>query len=265
MNLLWSLLATTADGSWILNPADSDSPSQGASEIREVKTAYLERLKNEHFTYTGDSTNGAPLLDGTHREGSAVAYYADAEPTTRPNASTNLSSTDAGRLWIDSDDSILYYYDGSDWKAVGPLEGARTVVLANQTTAQAMADGAWTTVIFNVEDDDILKEYNATTGAFVPATTGYYHIDGRVMSAGTTWTAGDRWVLGFWYGATQLIAGTYSYPDVAYERFLDSQVSGIVSLTAGESYYFKLFQDSAGAVNSLGEAAYNQMSIHRVI
>jgi hypothetical protein len=109
-------MATTWNQAFEDSPADSDDPSDGALRIRELKEAVQERIVKEHeFTLTDSFADQA-----WHKEGSAKGYYKSAEPSNRPDGSTSLDSTDAGRLWVDSDDGRLYVYTGSAWDALTP-------------------------------------------------------------------------------------------------------------------------------------------------
>ena len=109
-------MASTWAAAFEAAPADDDDASLGDNEIRTTRTAIEERAKNEHLTYSGGDTAGEQALDWTHRKGSAIGYFQDAAPTKRPNAVTNLSATDNGRLWFDdNDDDLPYVYVHASW------------------------------------------------------------------------------------------------------------------------------------------------------
>jgi hypothetical protein len=76
-------------------------------EIRDLRKGVGIRADKEHVAAATASAGGE------HKEGSAKAYYEAAEPTQRPDAATNLDATDAGRIWIDSDNDSMKIYDGS--------------------------------------------------------------------------------------------------------------------------------------------------------
>ena len=95
-----------------LSPADSDSPAEGAERIRELKETAGSLLDKEHKARDA----GSVAAQGWHRSGSAIAYYAGTEPTTRPDGTTALAASDAGRLWTDSGDGTLDYWDGSSFE-----------------------------------------------------------------------------------------------------------------------------------------------------
>jgi hypothetical protein len=96
--------------------------------IATTKKAVRERFAVEHNL---SLTNSAD--QGTHQAGSAVVYYQDEAPTTRPSGD-DLDSDDAGRVWIDSDDKSANVYTGSDFSGI-----TTGIVIAN---AGATTEGA---------------------------------------------------------------------------------------------------------------------------
>lgn len=129
-------MAQTWDATFETQPANAETPASGDDRIRAHKEGVRERAANEHTTYVADGTAGNYLLDWNHRKGSAKGYFQDAEPTKRPNGSTNLSSDDAGRIWFDDDNGDLpYYYDGTNWVGM-TREIARFSIQGNLATGQ---------------------------------------------------------------------------------------------------------------------------------
>lgn len=90
------------------NPENSDSPSAGAGEIRDTRIYTREAMDQEHYVKDKDVDTSVCW----HKPGSAVAYFQSAAPTTRPDGEA-LTSGDECRLWIDSDDKSLNYWDGT--------------------------------------------------------------------------------------------------------------------------------------------------------
>lgn len=52
-----------------------------------------------------------------------------------------------------------------------------TRVHAYRNSVQIVGAGAWTTIIFNVEDYDLVGDYDNTTGILTAVTAGYYEIE----------------------------------------------------------------------------------------
>jgi len=106
------MAAVDWDSSFEATPAGSDSPDTIDDKINELKENLRNRLEKELNWSTGTPGQSA---QGWTKKGSAHAYAQAAAPTQRPDASTALSSDDAGRLWFDTDDDVLKVYDGSSW------------------------------------------------------------------------------------------------------------------------------------------------------
>jgi len=122
--------------------------------IRTTKDQFATRLNKEHtviVTGTGDSDTGLE-----HKAGSAKAYIQAAAPVYRPDrGSANgegtgvaLDTDDAGRFWLDTDDTSLYVYNGSDWTQVtltGGIDGTAVALLAGRVAGQTLSGGTVTT------------------------------------------------------------------------------------------------------------------------
>lgn len=108
-------MANTSSADWDeASPAITDPRREGALEITSLREAVRQRMSKEHVTLAGAS------VGGEHKEGSAKIYYQATAPTLRPDGVTSLSSDDEGRLWIDSDDLVMYIWDGNSWEEVVP-------------------------------------------------------------------------------------------------------------------------------------------------
>ena len=94
------------------DPADAESRSLGAREIRDLRIATRIRTGKEHVTFATSSAGGE------HKSGSAKLYYQAGGPSNRPDGSTSLSADDNGRLWIDSDNQRIYHYVHPSWVEV---------------------------------------------------------------------------------------------------------------------------------------------------
>jgi len=94
----------TWNSSFQQTPKPTDSPTQGDDTIRGLAVAIEERMKNEHTTYSGDSTLGVNTADWLHKAGSAVAFYQADEPTERLSGEYLVQ----GMLWFNSTSGVLY-------------------------------------------------------------------------------------------------------------------------------------------------------------
>jgi hypothetical protein len=119
------------DSSFENVPADAEDISQGAGRIRTLKTDTRERAQVE--SNWGDIATGY-TDDGRANPGSARAFAQAAAPTQllSPNGSdpalgpsgfsAALSTSDNGRLWLDTTDSanvpVLKWWTGTAWQTV---------------------------------------------------------------------------------------------------------------------------------------------------
>lgn len=67
-----------------------------AYEIQDLRKGIGIRSDKEHKTLAASSAGGE------HKQGSAIAWIQDTQPTTRPDGTTDLNADDLGRLWYDT-------------------------------------------------------------------------------------------------------------------------------------------------------------------
>lgn len=120
------------DSSFLGNPVGTDNPKLGPSDIRNTKLGIMERVFKEH---TKDSVGGTAALEGFHSAGSARVYVQADAPTVRPDGITTLNTDDVGRLWVDSDTTDIYYWDGDSWELVNYSVSALLTSLASSINA----------------------------------------------------------------------------------------------------------------------------------
>lgn len=112
-------LTVTWNTTFPTTPAGNTSPASGDDKIREFKVAVEERLCRDHVLKASGSyeTNDA---QGWHRPGSAMCYYQASAPTNLPNAEAALANNaqSNGRLWIDSDNGVVKYWNGTAWTSI---------------------------------------------------------------------------------------------------------------------------------------------------
>ena len=175
-----------------MSPQDSDSPAEGAQRIRELKETAGSLLDKEHKARDA----GSVAAQGWHRSGSAIAYYTASEPTTRPDETTALDASDAGRLWVDSGTGLLQAFDGSAWEDVITDQSLKTT---DEVTFSRVNSGIITA------SGDISAGANTVTAATISAGT---LLTSGISGVNPTLTGGGR-AAGFYTGAT---SGTTDYP-----------------------------------------------------
>jgi hypothetical protein len=79
-------------------------------------------MKNEHTTYSGDSTGGAATSDWLHKPGSAVPFYQASAPATRLSGVALID----GMAWYDTTNAVFNIRVGGTWTAVVGFVELRT-------------------------------------------------------------------------------------------------------------------------------------------
>jgi hypothetical protein len=98
-----------ADWPTTLTPTGDEPHGNANQEIFDLRKGVKLRLDHEHLAFAGSS------VGGWHFQGTAVPFYRSGKPTAHADeAETAFASTDSGRLWVDSDDDTLHFYDHAD-------------------------------------------------------------------------------------------------------------------------------------------------------
>jgi len=146
--------------------------------------------------------------------------------------------------------------------------GDASKVESSSTIAQAMANAADTTVIFEIEDRDLLGEYNNATGVFTATYAGTYDIKWRVDSASVAWDAGEYWrsALSRNNATTEgnYWAGHTDWADAAITKWMRSGGSAGIYLAAADTVRIKVIHTQGAAVNTLGHEGYCFFHIARI-
>jgi hypothetical protein len=127
----------TLDSGYLASPANADSPVNGAAEIRSTRSEFEQRLDQEHVMLGTTSTG-----ESVHKAGSARAYYQASTPTLRPDGTTSLGINDTGRIFVDSDDSSVWIWDGT---AMVEASTAAAVQATYSTNVGATGSGNYIT------------------------------------------------------------------------------------------------------------------------
>jgi len=186
--------------SYELTPAQTDAPSTLGTTGRGIRVDIRERWENEHTSYTskGGSSGGSVSEDMIHKPGSAKAYYQSSTPAVRPDGSTSLGSSDAGRIWVDTSvGRTLKVWTGSSWQAIsfaGSLQ-----VYANATDYAEVGSGS---------GYGYVRAYRSGTG-YLPL---YLNQGGSWVSVGTTSNPSSRtlYVAGTIEASSTIYAGGFS-------------------------------------------------------
>lgn len=138
-------------------------------------------------------------------------------------------------------------------------------VFATNTGAQSIPTGANTAVTGWTTGFDANSNFTASTGTFTAPVTGYY-----VVHAQLTWgviagagAAGRIMAVVFVNGVATNLQGIAPMSNTT-QQFNSVQVSGIVSVTAGQTIVLDAFQGSGSSVSLLGTTGAVWMSIYQL-
>lgn len=124
---------------WLASPSDSASVGAGNEAIQDVKETFHTRISREHHE---SLTEVSPQTKhGVHKAGSAVSFAQAAAPTLRPDGVTTLNADDHGRLWIDTDTGVMYFWkwdsgtSSGAWTECAPAHGLVLLTSGTSWTA----------------------------------------------------------------------------------------------------------------------------------
>jgi hypothetical protein len=156
------------------SPSGAADPGEGDDRIRETRLEIDLRATQEHDWHDTASTGTA-----IHKAGSARIYYQAAAPTLRPDGVTVLGASDTGRLWIDSDDENLHYWDGTQWLDVD-VSVADTADIGTATVTDTVVDqGGGDTLYFKTIN---IGDWNMYTTVYKSIAMGVSAINIRSIS-----------------------------------------------------------------------------------
>jgi hypothetical protein len=137
-------------------------------------------------------------------------------------------------------------------------------VYAANTSAQSIPSGTATVVTGWATGFDANSNFNASTGAFTAPATGYYVVDaqiawGAIAGAGA---AGQIKAIVNVNGSATSLQGIAPMSNTT-QQTNSVQVSGIVSLTSGQTVTLSAFQNSGSAVPLSSSSGAVWMSIYQ--
>jgi hypothetical protein len=153
-------MASNITSNWLTTPTGASDAGQGDDAIVDVKSTFHARIGREHREIV---TDASPQGDhGVHLAGSAVIYVQASAPTLRPDGVTPLSALDHGRLWIDTDGDVLYYWkwdvDSGAWTPVTAGASVKVAYVdSSAPTTPAPAEG----MLWYDTTDNVLKVYTS--------------------------------------------------------------------------------------------------------
>jgi hypothetical protein len=146
----------------------------------------------------------------------------------------------------------------------------RSCVNAGSNTAQAMTSGSATTIVFEVENTDLLGEYDHATGIFTAKKAGIYSASWQTRSASAAWALGKVWRTYLSKnnsdsGANVVWSGARDAAEVAITRTMySSGVALSVPLAKDDTLRVKTIHDQGGNINTADDQNFMFFHINRV-
>ncbi len=150
----------------------------------------------------------------------------------------------------------------NSWHLVIP-KGPFTRIKANKTAALNANHDTETTVIYNVENGDVLAEYNNTTGVFTATYDGQYLFTGVCRSASVAWGANKLARLSVISEGTSYY-GVYQNSCGGFTGRLGVMCAISIPMSATDTAIFSFLHGQGGTIGTDTEANYNHMSIDRL-
>ena len=184
---------------------------------------------------------------------------------TAGNWTSNNPTPAAGELCLETDTKAVKIGDGSTvWTSLIYIIWPLSRIRATRATTQSIPDSTFTTLVFSTEVYDNLGEYNHTTGVFTAINAGYYQVNAFSLSAGAVWATNKVWYLSLYKDGALYSHGSRKSSDVTVTENFDSMFSDQIYLTAGQYIDIRVWHNQGAAVNTLGDAAWNYFSVHRL-
>jgi hypothetical protein len=141
-------------------------------------------------------------------------------------------------------------------------------VEASSTDALSIANATATTVVFEIEDKDLLGEYAIATGIFTAGKAGTYAVSWHVASASVAWDAGEYWYTYLSRNNSDsegdIWNGSMNTADAAITRSMRSNGSAIITLAATNTLRIKVYHNQGGAVNTVAAEPGEYFHIARI-
>ncbi len=253
----WAVLAqNTTATRYLSNKGTSNIPAWSQITLTDGVTGTLPvgnggtgaTTLTIHGVLLGQTT-GAIVATAAMTDGQLLVGQTSSDPLPK-TVTGDVTITAAGVTAIGSGKVTNAMLAGSidlASKVTGVLPFANAPLTTNVdawriTTAEALNNGSWTTIIFNNENTDALAEYDPTTGIFTPAVTGTYLISSAYTQSGVgqaliaVWVGTASEVLRFAQVAATIVGGTI-----------------MVDLTAATGYTIRAFVSAAGVTAALGQ------------
>lgn len=194
-------------------------------------------------------------------------YFQSATPTFKPDGTTALDSTDLGRLWVDSDDNVLYSFTAvtPTWTPYPVTSAGNTWDVAQTWTLGIVANDVWvqstdvagtSTVnlikadssdVVTLADDTVTNTQSANDNSTKIATTAY--ADASTMATNKVITT------------TTTTKTTVETNAPASSAFIQSEGVEVVTVTISSLTVGDIIEVEGFAIASSSQAALPQIAL----
>ncbi len=150
------------------------------------------------------------------------------------------------------------------WVLVKTYGGDFTFVQAGRNAVQTISPATFTTIVYNYEYEDVLNEFDTSTGIFTAKHAGVYNVSVYGLFDNASWTTPQHIRVTVTRSVTSptsfYIARTVLPTSTFYAPF---NGSASVKLAAGETLQIRLEQNNASSRNLLASSSENVLIISR--
>lgn len=245
--------------------------------------------KDTHGAWFG-STFTTPIsgwyrISGVYQAGANTSLYAELYYKVNSGSSVLLGGnranpaigllygTGSRDVYLNAGDTVIFignqsgaaqsptYYDASISRISGPsVVAANEVVMASYSLAstQSTTTAVEAVVILLTKNTDTHNAYNTSTGLFTCPSSGKYLIAGSVAFVGSA--SGERVLYARKNGSA--FKTLDRRPGVATTTKVNGSM--VIDCNAGDTLAFSVIQNSGGALNIIGDASENTITITKV-
>lgn len=171
---------------------------------------------------------------------------------------TATGVTIAGRQ-IGVGETVSFVWDGNTWNP--PALIPKAIVLATLPINTAIPTAAVTVLAGYVETTDTANAFAA--GVFTAPRAGFYQVNAAILFQAGAWVPNSGITIEIRVGGVLRIGNTNAAGGAALNAALSADISGVVSLNAGEQLTIAITQNSGAAKNSAA-ANYSYLSINEI-
>jgi len=180
------------------------------------------------------------------------------------SAQTIDGSSVMPKLYLPGDYQIVAS-TGTNWITVSKFF-TKVTARYTRSTAQNIANGTITTMIYPTNVFDTHNSYNTGTGVFTCKRAGKYQFGAIVTFASSgAWAATEEAFISLKVNSTTVMRMVDNYAQATFTFFLSLNGVGTVELTAGDTVEIQVFQSSGAALDTHNDANLNHFFVNEIL